>query len=290
MEYDVIVVGSGPAGISASLYALRANLKVLIISKGVGTLKKVNKIENYYGLEKAISGEELEERGIKQAIKLGAKFVKEEVVNFLYNSNFVVETINSKYECKKLVIATGATKSKPNIKGIKEFEGKGISYCAICDGFFFKNKKVVVLGSKQYAIHEAEELKNITNSIKILTNGEQIIENRNNSFEVNDKRIREFRGTKKIEEVEFEDNSIEKIDGVFVAIDTASSSDLAKKIGVILDEKNNIIVDKDMQTNIHGLFACGDCTGGVLQISKAVYEGTLAGLSIIKQIRDEMLK
>lgn len=287
MDYDVIIIGSGPAGISASLYILRGNLKVLIISKGIGTLKKVKKIENYYGLEKNISGEEIEQRGIKQAIELGAKFVKEEVVNISYNSKFVVETINSKYEAKKVVIATGATKKKPNIKGIKEFEGKGISYCAICDGFFFKNKKIAVIGSKQYAIHEAEELKNITDSIKILTNGEQIVENRNNNFEINNKKIREFRGTEKIEEIEFEDNSVEKVDGVFIAIDAASSSDLARKIGVLLDEKNNIIVDSNMQTNIHGLFACGDCTGGVLQISKAVYEGTLAGLSIIKQIREE---
>ena len=287
MEYDVIIIGSGPAGISAGLYAKRANLNVLIISKGIGTLRKVEKIENYYGLEKVISGDELEQRGIEQAKNLGIEIVNDEVVKIDYTSNFEVETINSKYAAKKLIIATGSSRKRPNIKGIKEFEGKGISYCAICDGFFFRNKKVAVLGSKEYAIHEAEELKNVTENVKILTNGEQLVENRSGDFEVKEKEIRELRGTDKLEEVEFTDNTIEKIDGLFIAIGTASSSDLAKKIGVLLDDNNNIKVDKDMQTNIHGLFACGDCTGGTLQIAKGVYEGMQAALCVIKQIKEE---
>lgn len=287
MEYDVIIIGSGPAGISAALYARRANLKVLIISKGEGTLKKVNKIENYYGLEKPLSGEEIEKRGINQAKSLGAEIVKDEVINISYNSKFFVETVNSSYEAKKVIIATGTARKKPNIKGVAEFEGKGVSYCAICDGFFFRNKNVAVLGSKEYALHEAEQLKNITGNVRILTNGEPIVENRSDEFKVNERPIREFRGDSKLEEVEYEDGTSEKIDGLFIAIGTASSSDLAKKLGVLLDENNNIIVDKDMQSNLHGLFACGDCTGGTLQIAKGVYEGMQAALCAIKQIKQE---
>lgn len=290
MEYDVIIIGSGPAGISAALYARRANLNVLIISKGMSTLKKVEKIENYYGLEKPILGEELEKRGIDQAKSLGVQIVNDEVINISFDINYTVETVNSSYKAKKIIIATGSSRKTPNIKGVKEFEGKGISYCAICDGFFFRNKNVAVLGSKEYALHEAEELKNVTNYVKILTNGEKIVENRSNITDVNEKKIREFRGTDKLEEVEFTDNSTEKIDGLFIAIGTASASDLAKKLGVLLDVKNNIIVNKDMQTNINGVFACGDCTGGTLQISKAVYEGMTAALSAIKQIKEENKK
>ena len=290
MEYDVIIIGSGPAGISAALYARRANLKVLIISKGMSTLKKVEKIENYYGLEKPINGEELEKRGIEQAKNLGVEIIKDEVINISFNTTYTVETVNNSFNTKKIIIATGSSRKTPNIKGVKEFEGKGISYCAICDGFFFRNKNVAVLGSREYAIHEAEELKNVTNNVKILTNGEQIVENRSNMTDVNEKQIKEFRGTTKLEEVEFEDNSVEKIDGLFIAVGTASASDLAKKLGVLLDGKNNIIVDKDMQTNVSGVFACGDCTGGTLQISKAVYEGMTAALSAIKQIKDENKK
>ena len=103
MEYDAIVVGSGPAGISASLYMARANLKVLIVSKGIGTLDKVSKIENYYGLEKAITGKELQENGINQAKKLGVEFIKDEVVQIDYNNIFEVETVNSKYKSKVVI-------------------------------------------------------------------------------------------------------------------------------------------------------------------------------------------
>lgn len=287
MEYDVIIIGSGPAGISASLYTARANLKTLIISKGIGTLEKVKKIENYYGLDKALTGEELQEIGIKQAEKLGVEFIKDEVVKIEYEEQFKVETINNEYKAKAVIIATGTSRKIPRISGIKEFEGRGVSYCATCDAFFFKGKDVAVLGSKDYALHEAEELKKVTNSVTMLTNGEQLVENRSIDVDVENRKIREFRGDNRIEEIEFEDNTTKKIDGVFVAIGTATSSDLARKIGARIDENKNIIVDENMQTNVPNLFACGDCTGGVLQIAKAVYEGMIAGMSAIKKIRKE---
>lgn len=290
MEYDVIIIGSGPAGISASLYTARANLKTLIISKGIGILEKVKKIENYYGLDKALTGEELNEIGIKQAEKLGVEFVKDEVVKIEYEQQFSVETINNKYKAKAVIIATGTSRKEPKISGIKEFEGRGVSYCATCDAFFFKGKNVAVLGSKEYAFHEAEELKKVTDFVTMLTNGEQIVENRSIDVDVENRKIREFRGDNRIEEIEFEDNTTKKIDGVFVAIGTATSSDLARKIGARIDENKNIIVDENMQTNVPNLYACGDCTGGVLQIAKAVYEGMVAGMSAIKKIRKEDVK
>lgn len=290
MEYDVIIIGSGPAGISASLYTARANLKTLIISKGIGILEKVKKIENYYGLDKALTGEELHKVGIKQAKRLGVEFVKDEVIKIEYEEQFKVETINNEYKAKAVIIATGTSRKVPKIKGVKEFEGRGVSYCATCDAFFFKGKNVAVLGSKDYALHEAEELKKVTNSVTMLTNGEQVVENRSIDVDIENRKIREFRGDNRIEEIEFEDNTTKKIDGVFVAIGTATSSDLARKIGARIDENKNIIVDENMQTNVPNLFACGDCTGGVLQIAKAVYEGMIAGMSAIKKIRKEDVK
>lgn len=170
----------------------------------------------------------------------------------------------------------------PPIKGIKEFEGKGVSYCAVCDAFFYKNKEVAVLGNGNYAIHEMEQLKPIAKEVTILTNGEPIIENRNiGDIKVESKKIREFRGDSKIQEVEFEDNTIKPVQGVFVALGTASSSDLARKIGARI-ENNHIVVNENMATTVPGLFACGDCTGGLLQINKAVYEGAVAGLAVLK--------
>lgn len=285
MEYDVIIIGSGPAGISASLYTARANLKTLIISKGIGILEKVNKIDNYYGLEKTLTGEELQETGINQAKKLGVEFAKDEAVKIDYEGEFIVETINNKYKAKAVILATGTSRRMPKINRIKEYEGRGISYCATCDAFFFKGKNVAVLGAKEYALHEAEELERVANSVTILTNGEKPVQNRSINFEVEEKKIREFRGNDSIEEIQFEDNTIKKIDGVFVAIGTATSSDLARKIGARIDEKGNILVNKDMCTNVPNLYACGDCTGGILQIAKAVYEGMVAGMSAIKSVK-----
>ena len=279
--YDVIVIGSGPAGITAAIYAKRRNLSILVISKGNGALQKAEKIDNYYGFENGISGKELYENGIKQAKNLGIDFIEDEIINIEYINQFTVETVNSKYEAKAVILATGVSRNIPNIKGIKEFEGKGVSYCAVCDSFFYKGKDVAVLGDGNYAIHEFETLKPIASSVTILTNGNAMVENRDSSIEVNSKKIREFRGDTKLEEVEFEDNTIQNLNGVFIAMGTASSSDLARKIGARI-ENNNIVVNENMETTVPGLFACGDCTGGLLQISKAVYEGAKAGLAVLK--------
>lgn len=283
--YDAIIIGAGPAGISAGLYLKRANLNVLMISKGYGALEKASKIENYYGLPEPISGKELFDIGIEQAKKLGIKIIEDEVIGVILEDYFVVTTVNSEYQAKKVILATGTNHKSPNIKGIAEYEGKGVSYCAVCDAFFYRNKDVAVLGSGNYAIHEARHLKPIANSVTILTNGEPIVENRDGiEFEVNEEPIREVRGSATVEEIAFENQDTKKINGVFVAIGTASSSDLARKIGAIV-RNNAIQVNENMQTTVEGLYACGDCTGGLLQINKAVYEGAKAALHIIKEIK-----
>ena len=269
-------------GISAAIYAKRRKLSVLVISKGNGALAKTDKIENYYGFAKPISGQQLYENGLAQAKNLGIELIEDEVVSVQLEEKFEVETVNSHYQAKTVILATGTNRMVPPIKGIKEFEGKGVSYCAVCDAFFYKNKEVAVLGNGNYAIHEMEQLKPVAKEVTILTNGESIVENRNiGNIKVESKKIRECRGDSKIQEVEFEDNTIKPVQGVFVALGTASSSDLARKIGARI-ENNRIVVNENMETTVPGLFACGDCTGGLLQISKAVYEGAVAGLTVLK--------
>ncbi len=283
--YNVIIVGSGPAGISAGLYLKRANLNILIISKNDSALNKTEKIENYYGLQ-SISGKELYENGIKQAKNMNIPIVNDEVIdiNLNYENNkFIISTVNNVYDSEKVILATGTNRLAPKIKGLKEFEGKGISYCAICDAYFYKNKNIAVLGNGNYAIHEAKILKPIAKTVTILTNGEEIIQNRDSAtFDVENSKIREFRGDNVINEIEFENNKKQNIDGVFIALGTASSVDLAKKIGALV-KNNNIVVNENMETSIKGLYACGDCTGGILQINKAVYEGAKSALSIISK-------
>lgn len=280
--FDVIIIGSGPAGISAAIYLKRAKKDIIIISNGKSALEKAEKIENYYGIE-SISGKELYEVGLEQAKRLQIPIEIDEVTNISFENNFVVTTPNRDYEAKNVIIATGTNRIAPKIKGIKEFEGKGVSYCAICDAFFYRNKDVAVIGNGNYAIHEAKQLKPVAKSVTILTDGKEMIQNRDAaSFEVEETPIREFRGTNSIEEVEFENNNTKKIDGVFVAIGTASSADLAKKIGAVV-KNNNTVVDDNMETTVKGLYACGDCTGGLLQVNKAVYEGAQAAMNIIKK-------
>ena len=282
MIYDVIIIGSGPAGISAALYAKRRKLSVLVISKGKGALEKAEKIENYYGFPKGITGKELYENGIKQVKALNVDIVEDEVVSLTYTENFEINTVNSNYIAKSVILATGANRLTPNIKGIREFEGKGVSYCAICDAFFYKGKDVAVLGNGNYAIHEMEQLKPVVNSVTILTNGDEIVENRDVDVNVDNRTIKEVRGDCQIQEIEFEDGKKQPINGIFVALGTASSNDLARKIGARI-ENNHIVVSENMETTVPGLFACGDCTGGLLQISKAVYEGAKAGLAVLKK-------
>lgn len=282
--YDVIIIGAGPAGVSAAVYAKRGALNVLVIAKDTGTLEKAKKIENYYGF-KSITGEELYKNGLEQLKHLNIELVKDEVVQLNYTNKFEVTTVNNVFESKYVVLATGVSRNVPNIRGIKEFEGKGVSYCAICDAFFYRNKNVAVLGSGNYAIHEAEILKPVAKSVTLLTNNEKLVENRDIDLNVNEKKIREVRGYDKVDEVVFDDDTKEKVNGIFVAIGTASTNDLARKIGARV-ENNNIVVNENLETNVPGLYACGDCTGGILQISKATYEGTKVGLEIINKIKN----
>lgn len=280
--YDVTIIGAGPAGISACLYAKRANLNVLVLYYGESNLEKATKIDNYYGFIDGISGEDLYNNGIEQAKKIGAEVKNLEVLGIDYmQDSFNIKTENENFETKTIILATGNKKVRPNIKGIEEFEGKGISYCAICDAFFYRNKTVAVIGNGKFALNEAKELSHVANKVIILTNGLEKIEG---DFEVSTKKISEIMGKEKVTDIEFEDGSKIEIDGVFIALGEAGASDFAKTLG-ILQDGDNIKINEKMETNVPGIYACGNVTGGLLQVCKAVYEGAEAGLSAVNYIR-----
>lgn len=282
--YDVTIIGAGPAGISASLYAKRANLNVLVLYHGESNLEKSSKIDNYYGFVEGISGESLYKNGISQSENLGVDIKQLEVVGIEnVGKTYNVKTEAENFETKTVIIATGNRKVKPKIKGIEEFEGKGISYCAICDAFFYRNKNVAVIGNGKFAVNEAEELSHVANKVTILTNG---LEKPECEFEVNTNKIIKIIGETKVTEVEFEDKSKIQIDGIFIALGEAGASDFAKTLGIIQNGENIKVNDK-METNVNGVFACGNITGGLLQICKAVYEGAQAGLSAVNYIRND---
>ena len=161
-EFDVIIVGKGPAGISAALYVLRSGLSVLLLAKDAGALSRAHQIANYYGLENTISGQELAHRGEEQAKKLGAEVVTGEVVDLMFAEKFHATIKKSDgteqtFFSKAVIIAAGTVRSKVPIPGLDSFEGKGVSYCAVCDGFFYRKKNVAVLGNGAYALPAAKE-------------------------------------------------------------------------------------------------------------------------------------
>ena len=288
---DVIIIGKGPAGISTALYTVRAGLKTLVIGKNGSSLLKTDRIENYFGFEQPITGEELLQSGEKQARRLGVKFEELEVVAIEKVEFFEVYTADGQsFSSKALLLATGQQVKRINIDRLQEFEGNGVSYCTTCDGFFYKGLKVGVVGYKDYVIHEAMELDELTKDITIFTNGNPLELSEVNSshikkYKINNKVIKGLDGKNGLERIVFEDGQTEDIDGLFIAYETASSLDFARKLGVIT--KNNAVeVDQNQQTNLEGLFAAGDCTGGFKQISIAVGQGAIAGKNIIDFVRN----
>lgn len=282
--YDVIIIGGGPAGVSASLYTKRSNLNVLLIYNDISNVEKAHKIDNYYGFPEGITGPDLFNNGLEQAKNLGVEVLKSEVTGIENQGvSFKVETPSQGYDSKTVIIATGNKKNSPQIKGIKEFEGKGISYCAICDSFFFRNKRIGIIGNGNFALSEAKILKNVTNDITIFTDGHSL--EKTTEFNVNNKKISEIIGENKVSGIKFEDDSIEELDGIFIALGEASAIDFAKTLGIIT-EGTNIKVNENMETNVKGIYACGNITGGLLQVNKAVYEGAVAGLAATKYIKE----
>ncbi len=290
-DFDLTIIGGGPAGISAALYAVRAGFKVLIIHNGPLALEKAHKIENYYGFPQGISGSRLYENGIEQAENIGAAVVKAEVTNVSIadDLSFNVAAKDNVYNCRSLILATGNKKLRPAIKNIADFEGRGVSYCAICDAFFYRKKNVVVIGNGQFALSEADDLKNVVSSLTVLTNGEdaQTIKTLSDgSLKIDERRITEIKGNEqgKVSAVVFADGSELKTDGIFIALGEAGACNFAKKVGLLLDG-DSIKTDEKMQTNVPGIFACGNAAGGLLQVSKAVYEGAVAGLSAVEFLK-----
>ena len=268
----------------------------LVINNGIGALEKAEKIENYYGLEQPLSGKELYERGISQAEALGVRILDAEVLGISGFDTFTVKTTAGDFDTVSVILATGGKRSAPKIPGLKEFEGRGVSYCAVCDAFFYRGKEVAVVGNGEFALHEAEELRNVTQDVTIYTDGKEPEFSREHPIAVNTMKIQAIEGDDKVsgllmqsdtaaQDAEAPENSFYPADGVFVALGTAGSTEIARQMGAEITDKGNIKTDEEMATTIPGLFAAGDCTGGLLQVSKAVYEGSMAAISAGKYVR-----
>lgn len=280
----IVIVGSGPAGCSAALYAARAGMETTVISKGIGALQKAEQIQNYYGFEEGITGAELYRRGVAGAQAVGAEFVTAEVVGLDYAATLVVQTTAGDYPADAVILATGTGRIAPKIAGLAEHEGRGVSYCATCDAFFYRGKTAAVLGTGEYALHEVQALLPLAGKVILCTNGEPLTAEFPAGVTVCTEKLEAIEGEETVTALRLVGGGLLPADGLFVALGVAGSAALARKLGAPV-ENGRIVVDEKMQTGIPGLFAAGDCTGGMLQVCKAVYEGALAATEAIKQIR-----
>lgn len=211
-------------------------------------------------------------------------------------TQYSIKAGGTEYSAPSLILATGNKKLRPAIEGILEFEGKGVSYCAVCDGFFYRKKNVCVIGNGTFALEEAAHLSHIADSVTILTDGKSDEEIRGalakdsslaSKIRIDGRKvskITENPENAKVGGLVFDDGELLAIDGVFVALGTAGAADFAKKLGLSLNG-DSIAVNEKMATNAPGIFSCGNANGGLLQVCKAVYEGGVAGLSAVDYIR-----
>ncbi len=295
MEYELAIIGAGPAGYSASVYAVRAGIKTVVFDKGMGGgLASISpKIENYLGFE-SISGMELTEKMKQHASKYADIHFNEEVTTIKKSGDeFTITTSKQSYPVSAVMLCMGTEYRKLNVPGEQELQGKGVSYCATCDGFFFKGKTVAVIGGGNSAVIEAVYLKQIgCKEVYVIHRRDQLrAEKAYQEKAVADKvvivynsHVEQINGTDKVESVTIVNTktkreSVLKIDGVFISIGEVPQNALAKDLGVNLDEKGYIIVDKQQRTNLKGVYAAGDITGGLRQVITACAEGAIAALS-----------
>lgn len=277
---DVIIVGHGPAAVSAALYLRRAQKSVALIGRDMGALQKAEKIENYFGLASPISGIELAETGLNQAKALGAEVISAEIFDIGYDGDFTLTADSGEYRAKAVILATGAARKAPPIRGLKEFEGRGVSYCAVCDAFFYRQKTVGVIGSGEFALHELSHLLNVCEKAYLFTNGEPVPKTLPEKAEAITEPIAEILGENVVTAVKLKGGQEILLSGVFVAQGSAAAADFARKLGIEVTN-GSITVDENMKTDIDGIFAAGDCTGGLLQVATAVSEGAKAAISAI---------
>ena len=295
MNYELAIIGAGSAGYSAGIYAGRSGIKTIIFDKaGGGGMAIVSpKIENYAGFE-SISGMKLMDKMKQHASKYADIKLYEEIKKIeRSNDKFNISTTKGKYATGAIILCVGTDYKKLNVPGEKELQGKGVSYCATCDGFFFKGKKVAVVGGGNTALIEAIFLKQIgCTEVYLIHRRDQLRAEKAYEDEARSKHVQMFfnkvvksiTGEQKVEQIILKDTVTEAeaildVDGVFISIGEVPQNNLAKELNLHLDEKGFIIVDRQQRTNIKGVYAAGDITGGLRQIVTACAEGAIAALT-----------
>lgn len=299
-EYDVIIVGSGPAGLTAALYSGRQNFKTLVLEKalvgGMGSI--VPLLENYPGFE-LIAGKQLVDIMKDQALKYAEIKDRENVEEIEIKGDIIkIGTDKSEYITKTVILATGAKHRQLGVPGEDKFLGRGVAYCAMCDGPIFVGRKVLVVGGGNSAVQQALYLDNIGVLVALVHRRDELRAEGYLQDELEkrdipvfwDSEVEEIRGLQVVESILMHNRKTGKkeeipTDGVFIAVGEIPSNQLAKKLGLDLDKHGYIVTDKAQRTNISRIYAAGDITGGVNQWVVACSEGAVAALSAYQDIR-----
>ncbi len=295
--YDTIIIGGGVSGLSAGMYTGRFQMKTLIIAKEIGgAIILTDKVENYPGFKK-ISGEDLVEKLREHAEEYDVEIIENEVISIEKKNNFIVKTKNEEYSAKTIIYAAGTKWRKLNVPGEEEYSSKGVHYCALCDGALYKDKKVGVVGGSDSAAKEALLLTRWVKKVFIIYRGEEIhpepinhkrVMNNDKIEVINNTNVKEIKGDKMMTHVILDNSKKLELDGLFIEIGHIPLTDLAKNIGVELNDKNEIIIDKMSKTNIDGFYASGDVTNTEFkQAITGVSEGVKAAFSAYKKIKEE---
>jgi len=301
----VIIIGSGPAGLTAALYTARANLKPLVISGNQlgGQISITNEVENYPGFPEGSSGPELVELMQKQAERFGARVLIDEVteVDFSEGSPFHIKTHGDEFEADAVIVTVGASPNRLGVPGEEEFIGRGVSFCATCDGFFFRDKDVLVVGGGDSAIEEALFLTRFVNRVRVIHRRDELragealkrraFENEKIEF-VWDSVLEEIRGDGKVESalarnVKKDETVTLDTDGVFIFIGHLPNSSFFKG-QLELDKNGYLITDDRMMTSVPGVFAAGEIQDSVFrQITTSVGQGAAAGMMTERWLEEQ---
>ena len=295
--YDIIIIGAGPAGLTAAIYALRANKKVLVLEAKTygGQIVNASNIENYPGI-KSISGFDFSTNLYNQVKDLGGEIKIETVINI--NDKKEVTTNKDKYNTKAIIIATGSNNRKLNIDKEEDFIGKGVSYCATCDGAFYKDKDVMVVGGGNTALEDSLYLSNIVNKVYLVHRRDEFrgeskfveeIKTKDNIELVLNSTIKSINGLDTLESVDVidKDNNITniKVNGLFIAIGQEPKNEIFKNI-INIDSNGYIETNDGVHTNIDGIYVAGDCRNKDLrQLTTAVSDGSIAATTAINEMK-----
>ncbi|MFO8053465.1 MAG: FAD-dependent oxidoreductase [Candidatus Omnitrophota bacterium] len=305
-DLDLIIIGAGIAGVNAAVYAKRSGLNFKIFESKVigGQLFYMERIDNYLGIELGARGSDLAKR-LTQTLSGLDITVQSEEVKKIEKQNNQLQTLTDKgqYTSKAAIIATGSSFKKLGIEDEDKFAGQGISYCAVCDGFFFKNKDVAVVGGGNTAVEEALYLSNIAKSVTLIHRRDKLralhylqknLEDKENITIIYNHNIKKLEGPQRLERLVLEEvNTKEKtnlaLDGLFVAIGASPNTDFCQA-AVATDERGFILTNNELKTSSNSIWACGDCRKRPLrQLITAASEGAIASIEIYKCLRQSYL-